>query len=93
MPTFAVAAKYTPEALAAVRKAGFASREPMMKSIAEQFGGKMLAVYWPASPDWDFVVSLTSRMRRCLRINELQLCYRFVLTMQGNTATHERRRG
>lgn len=56
MSTFAIAAKYTSEALAAVRKAGFASREPMMKSMAEQFGGKMLAVYWPASPDWDFVV-------------------------------------
>lgn len=55
MPTFAVSAKYTPEALAAVRKAGFASREPMMKSMAEQFGGKFLTVYWPASGDWDFV--------------------------------------
>lgn len=56
MPLFALSAKYTPEALAAVRKAGFASREPQMKSIPEQFGGKLIAVYWPASPDWDFVL-------------------------------------
>jgi uncharacterized protein with GYD domain len=56
MPTFALWGKYTPEALAAVRKAGFASREPQMESALEQMGGKLLAVYWPASPDWDFVL-------------------------------------
>ena len=55
MPIFALNGKYTPEALAAVRKAGFASREPQMKSMAEQFGGTVVAVYWPATPDWDFV--------------------------------------
>jgi uncharacterized protein with GYD domain len=53
--TFAIAPKYTPETLAAVRKAGFASREPAMKALAEQFGGKFVAVYWLASPDWDYV--------------------------------------
>lgn len=55
MPVLAVSAKYTPEALAAVRKAGYASREPAIKSMIEQFDGKFLAVYWPLSPDWDFV--------------------------------------
>lgn len=56
MPTFALSGKYTAEALAAVREAGFVSREPQMQAVVEQMGGKFLAVYWPASPDWDFVV-------------------------------------
>ena len=55
MPVFALSAKYTPETLAAVRKAGYASREPALKSLVEQFDGKFLAVYWTSSPDWDFV--------------------------------------
>ena len=55
MPKFALSSKYTPEALAAVREAGYASREAVMKSITEQLGGKLLSQYWISSPDYDFV--------------------------------------
>ena len=62
MPTFALSGKYTPEALAAVRKDGFASREAAVKTLVESLGGKLVAFYWPLSAEWDLtaIVELSS---------------------------------
>jgi uncharacterized protein with GYD domain len=55
MPTFQISAKYTPEAHAAVRQAGHASRETAMTQMLNDFGGKLISVYWLSSPNQDFV--------------------------------------
>ena len=56
MPTFAISAKYTPDALAAIRKSGHASREAVSKKMIESIGGTFVAMYWHSSPEWDQTV-------------------------------------
>ena len=55
MPIFVQTVKYTPEALAAARKEGFASREAVAKAMVESAGGRVICNYWPFSPDWDYL--------------------------------------
>ena len=55
MPTYAIGGKYTAEALAAVRAAGYPSREAAGKQLVESLGGRLLSWYWTTSPDQDFV--------------------------------------
>ena len=55
MPIFIATAKYTPEALAAARKEGFAGREAASNALVESVGGRTLGTYFPASPDWDIL--------------------------------------
>lgn len=55
MPLIALCAKYTPENLAAARKQGYATREEAMRSVAGQYGGSVVATYWPSSAQWDFI--------------------------------------
>ena len=56
MPTFAISNKCTPSFLAAARKDGLSSREPVIRTMVEGIGGKVVAIYWPSSPDWDLVI-------------------------------------
>ena len=57
MPIFEISGKYTPEAHAAVRKAGYASREAAGTQMIESLGGTLLSWYWLASPERDFVAT------------------------------------
>lgn len=55
MPKYLVFGKYTPEALQAVRKAGYSSRIPQMRSVYESVGGTLEWVMFPDHTDWDYV--------------------------------------
>ena len=55
MPTYALSVKYSAKTLAAIRTAGYSTRDEAAQSFYEQLGGKMVAFYWPACPDWDLV--------------------------------------
>ena len=57
MPIFEISGKYTAEAHAAVRKAGYPSREAAGRQMIESLGGKLLSWYWVASPERDFVAT------------------------------------
>lgn len=55
MSRYAIYGKYTPEALAAVRQAGYRSRETQMKALTESLGGRIEAAYFMPSAQWDFM--------------------------------------
>ncbi len=55
MIRYAIYGKYTPDTLAAVRKAGYASRETQMKVLAESLGGRLEVAYFMPSTQWDFM--------------------------------------
>lgn len=50
--------KYTAEAHAAVKQAGHTTRETAVRAMAEGLGGKLVSMYWAASPDFDFIAIL-----------------------------------
>lgn len=55
MPTFVVLCKYNSDALAKIRKDGYASRLEQMNSTLGSLGGKMERVVFLDSSDWDFI--------------------------------------
>jgi uncharacterized protein with GYD domain len=55
MPKYLVFGKYAPEALQAVRKAGYTSRLPQMRSVYESVGGRLEWVLFLDHGEWDFV--------------------------------------
>jgi uncharacterized protein with GYD domain len=55
MPIFEISGKYTAAAHAAVRQAGYASREAAGRKMVEELGGTLLSWYWVFSPERDFV--------------------------------------
>jgi uncharacterized protein with GYD domain len=55
MPIFEISGKYTAAAHAAVRQAGYASREAAGRKMVEELGGTLLSWYWVSSPERDFV--------------------------------------
>ncbi len=57
MPIFEISGKYTAAAHAAVREAGYATREAAGRKMIEELGGKLLSWYWVFSPERDFVAT------------------------------------
>ena len=53
MPRYAVFGKFTAEALAAIRDAGYQSREAPTRALYESVGGTLEAYYMLSSGDWD----------------------------------------
>ena len=47
--------KYTPEALVAIRAAGYAERERYANEAMEGLGGKIIAINWTLHEEWDAV--------------------------------------
>lgn len=55
MPRYLTLTKYTPDALAAVRKEGYTSRVQNLRTLMESVGGSLESLYFMPSAQWDFV--------------------------------------
>ena len=56
MPRYVSLVKYTPESLASVRAAGYASRVDALRGAIESIGGKLEAVEFMSSGEWDLMI-------------------------------------
>ena len=51
--------KYTSEALAGVRQAGYVSRRTASEQTVESLGGRLESMYFTRSNQWDLIVVMT----------------------------------
>ena len=59
MTRYVTLVKYSPETLAAVREAGYASRVGVVRAAVESIGGTLESLdFMPSSSDYDFMVRI-----------------------------------